>query len=124
MSKQNLSVAEASLNLEVIENLYDLDFRGAEERKMVEDFIRAHPELMPLLQEAHEVVRTYFPDASPFLDIAGLYDGPEHYYIVVNIRTTLKAKEAVERRAELDDNWLFPLPYNKRKIFDIGLYFV
>jgi hypothetical protein len=125
MSKQNAPVADAPVSLENIEKLYDLDFRGPEARKMVEDFMRAHPELVPLLEEAYEVMRSYLPDATPFIEMSGLYDGPDYHYITVFVRTAMEAKEARKRFREMDDNWFFPLPYDDvRKYFGTDIYYL
>lgn len=124
MNKQNAPVADAPINLDNIAKLYDLDFRGPENRQMVEDFIRANPELVPLLEEAYETMCSYFPDAVPFIEMSGLYEGPKYYYITVFIRTAMEVKEANKRFREMDDNWFFPLPYSLRKYFGTDIYFI
>jgi hypothetical protein len=121
MSKRT-PVADAPISLENIEKLYDMDFRGPEERKMVEDFIRANPEIIPLLEEARELVHKYFPDDSPFLEMGGLYDGPKYHHVVVEIPTKLRYEEASARMDEIIENWIFPMPFDLRQKIDIGYH--
>jgi hypothetical protein len=99
-----------------------MDFRGPEERKMVEDFIRANPEVIPLLEEARELVHKYFPEDLPFLEMGGLYDGPKYYHVVVEIPPKLDYKEASARMDEITDTWFFPMPLDLRKKIDIDYY--
>jgi hypothetical protein len=122
MSKRNAPVADVPVSLDNIEKLYDMDFRGPEERKMVEEFIRANPEIIPLLEEARELVHKYFPDHSPFLEMGGLYDGPAYHHVVVEIPTKLPHKEAWVQFEELGQNWLYLLSPDLRRKFDVGFY--
>jgi hypothetical protein len=52
-----------------------------------------------------------------------LQEGPENQYLVAYIRLKMKGKDAVVPGREID-NWLFLLPPELTKKFDIDTYFL
>ncbi|MDF0552111.1 hypothetical protein [Kamptonema sp. UHCC 0994] len=88
--------------IEQIEKLYTL-----RERSEVLKFLDNHPFLVPVLLEAPENIRDYFPDNSLILDMAidPESSSPDDDKLVLLIATDIDADESVERLWELDNAW-------------------
>lgn len=88
--------------IEQIEKLYTL-----RERSEVLKFLDNHPFLVPVLLEAPEKIRDYFPGDSLILDMAidPESSSPEDDRLVLLIATDIEADESVDRLWELDNAW-------------------
>lgn len=87
-------------DIESLERLYT--FREPTE---VLQFLEKYPFLVPLLLEAHEHIRHYFPDSPLFLQYV---PDPEIDYsqLVVYIATDLEPEEATDTLDQFDDWWV------------------
>ncbi len=73
--------------------------------KEVSDFLSDNKYLLPLLIEAHDRIRDYFPTEILFLEVATDPDEVGEKELVIYICTSQKPKEAVEKLDRLDENW-------------------
>lgn len=88
--------------IEQIEKLYTL-----RERSDVLKFLDNHPFLVPILLQAPDKIRDYFPDNSLILDMAidPESSSPDDDKLVLLIATDIDADESVDRLWELDNAW-------------------
>jgi hypothetical protein len=101
------TVRVPSVLLHVIEQLYTLTHRD-----LVLRFLNEHVSLVPLLIEAYGQIEVHFPPSRLFLDVvtdpevagdeAGERDSEE---LILSIATQLDVQEALDRLAQLDNDW-------------------
>ena len=102
MAETTLNIPEA--DIEKIQHLYTFQDREPGE---VLQFIENYPFLIPLLLEAPEKIREFFPDA--FLKLKVDID-PESYSkesneLVLLIKSDIDPEESVDILEQLDDRW-------------------
>lgn len=73
--------------------------------KEVSDFLSDNKYLLPLLIEAHDKVRDYFPTEILFLEVATDPDEVGEKELVIYICTGQKPKAAIEKLDMLDESW-------------------
>ena len=98
--QENVSSSAVSREIEGLRTKYD--FRDKEE---VTSFIRANPQLEPMLFEALEPIRTVFPESQLYLEV---FHNPEYQdsnQLVINISTGLSVKEALTELDKIDRGW-------------------
>ena len=69
------------------------------------NFLQHHRFLLPLLLEAYEPIRTHFPDAQLFLEVATDPESMAAPELVLSIAPTCPPEEAVDRFLELMETW-------------------
>ncbi len=103
MLKPHENIASSSTALQEIERLRKkYEFRDKEE---VTSFIKANPQIEPLLFEALEPIGAVFPDSPLYLEV---FHNPEYQdsdQLVINISTGLEVKEALEELDKIDRGW-------------------
>lgn len=92
------ATAEASIN--ELEQLYT--FRKPEQ---VFEFITRHPELVPLLMEAHSKIGQHFPGAELFLRMFNDPETTNNANLLILIGSKYDSKETLKRLDQLDDDW-------------------
>jgi hypothetical protein len=113
------TVRVPSIQLHLVEQLYTFV-----QRDRVLRFLNEHAFLVPILLEAYGQIEVHFPPSHLFLDVvtdpevaadeAGERDSEE---LVLSIATRLDVKEALDRLAQLDNDWwLAALPRAEGKL--------
>ncbi len=87
-------------DIELLEQLYT--FRG---RTEVLQFLAKYPFLVPVLLEAPEKIRQYFPDSGLFLEVIPDPETPDWVHLVLSILMKLDPDDAVDGLNQLDWNW-------------------
>lgn len=93
------AIAISQADIEALEQLYT--FRGQSEL----EFLTQHPFLVPVLLEAPEKIRHYFPDSQLFLKVIPDPEIPDWVHLVLSILMKLDANDAVDRQNRLDMEW-------------------
>lgn len=106
------TVRVAAAQVEALDRLFTFTCRLSVQRFVVE-----HPFLVPLLVEAYEQIRSYFPSALLYLDVVsdpetgGDAPGSDTEQLVLSIMTDLGVDEAMDMLDCFDhDWWLGALP--------------
>ncbi|MEH2280962.1 MAG: hypothetical protein V7K90_06400 [Nostoc sp.] len=94
------AVSISPADIETLEQLYT--FR---ERTEVLEFLDKHPFLIPVLLEAPEKIRHYFPDSQLFLEVVPDRETIDWVQLILSILMKLDPHEAVARLHQFDDNW-------------------
>ncbi len=100
--EENLASSHAAVSLQIERLRKRYEFRDKEE---VSGFIKANPQLEPLLFEALEPITAVFPASQLYLEI---YHNPEYQdsnQLVINIATELSVKEALKELDKIDRGW-------------------
>ena len=72
------------------------------------NFLREHPYLFELLEEAHDKIKEYYDeDTHAFLEITSDYEGEGFRELFVRIETSLPVKEALSILDRFDEEWWF-----------------
>lgn len=108
MTDTALSIPQA--DIEALEQLYT--FRG---RTEVLQFLEQYPFLVPVLLEAPEKIRHYFPDSQLFLEVVPDAEIIGWVLLVLSILINLDPYDAVDRLNQMDMNWWVHTPYEVRK---------
>ncbi len=87
-------------DLKTLENLYT--FR---EQAKIYEFLDQHPFLVPVLLEAPDKIRHYFPDSQLFLEVLVDPESIDWIQLALSILVKIHPHEAVSRLHQLDDNW-------------------
>ncbi|WP_250125351.1 hypothetical protein [Chroococcidiopsis sp. CCMEE 29] len=110
MTDTAISIPQAEV--ESLEQFYT--FRG---RNEVLQFLDRHPFLVPVLLEAPEKIRHYFPDSQLFLEVERDPEIIDYVKLVLSILMKLDPNEAVARLNQLDWNWGLHNSYEVRSKF-------
>ncbi len=94
------AVSIPHVDLATLEQLYS--FRG---RTEVLQFLDHYPFLIPVLLEAPEKIRRYFPDSHLFLEVVPDPEIIDYVQLVLSILMKLDPHEAVKRLHQLDENF-------------------
>ncbi len=86
--------------LQLLERLYS--FRR---RAEVLGFLEKYPFLAPLLLEAYDRIRTYFPDSLIFLEVVADPEANGDYQLVASVAVDLDPDEALENLEQFDEDW-------------------
>ncbi|HID61453.1 MAG TPA: hypothetical protein EYP49_01715 [Anaerolineae bacterium] len=86
--------------LQLLERLYT--FRR---RVEVLGFLEKYPFLAPLLLEAYDRIRIYFPDSPLFLEVVTEPEANDDYQLVVSVAIVLDPDEALESLEQFDEDW-------------------
>ncbi|NER35560.1 MAG: hypothetical protein F6J93_16470 [Oscillatoria sp. SIO1A7] len=86
--------------VETLEQFYSLP-----ERAEVIQFIDKFPFLLPVLLEAPEKIRRYFPEEPLVLKVVRDPEIADYVQLVLSILTTLEPMEAVDRQNQLERYW-------------------
>lgn len=113
---QHTTIKLAAPQIESLQKAYII-----RDKDEVFEFIESHPYLLPILLEAPEKIRRYFPDEK--LGLGVVYD-PEivnYVHLVLSIDlTNLDPYEAMDKEDELYENWLRKLsPQVRDKFYSI-----
>lgn len=73
----------------------------------VADFIRTHPFLIGLLENAHSKIQVLFNFSSLFLEVIDDPDFPDNTHLTLFISTNLDVEEALERLNQLKKTWWY-----------------
>lgn len=87
-------------DIESLEQLYT--FRG---RTEVLEFLDKHAFLVPVLLEAPEKIRHYFPDSQLFLEVVPDAEIVDWVLLVLSILMKLEPYDAVARQNQFDMDW-------------------
>jgi hypothetical protein len=98
MTDTAISIPQAEV--ESLEQFYT--FRG---RNEVLQFLDRHPFLVPVLLEAPEKIRHYFPDSQLFLEVVPDAEILDWVLLVLSILINLDPNDAVDRLNQIDMNW-------------------
>ena len=98
MTDTAVSIPQA--NIEALKQLYT--FRGYTE---VLQFLEQYPFLVPVLLEAPDKIRHYFPDCQLFLEVSIDPEIIDYVLLVLSILMNLDPDEAVNRLHQLDKDW-------------------
>ena len=96
----NTAITISQTDIELLEQLYT--FR---EQIEVLEFLDKHPFLIPVLLEAPEKIRQYFPDSQLFLEVVPDVEIIDLVLLILSIRINLDPNDAVDRLNQLDWNW-------------------
>lgn len=110
MTDTAVSIPEAEI--EALEQLYT--FRG---RTEVLQFLEQYPFLVPVLLEAPEKIRHYFPDSQLFLEVSIDPEIIDYVQLVLSILMKLDPDEAVDRLHQLDKDWSWGLSHQVHQQF-------
>lgn len=94
------AVAIAKADVEALERSYT--FREPNE---VWEFLAKYPFIMPVLLEAPDKIKHYFPDSKLFLEVVPDPEIIDWVSLVLSIHTTLDPDDAVDRQNQLDTDW-------------------
>lgn len=108
MTDTALSIPQADITQ--LEQLYT--FRG---RTEVLQFLEQYPFLVPVLLEAPEKIRHYFPDSQLFLEVVPDAEIIDWVLLVLSILMKLDPDEAVDRLNQMDMEWWVHTSYEVRK---------
>lgn len=78
-------------------------------------FLKEHPSLHPVLQEAPDRIHEFFPDSQLFLEI---YFDPElddEYQLILGVPITLEAEKAIDQMKKLRRDWWLDQPFEARR---------
>jgi hypothetical protein len=93
-------IDEVEDDLETLKRIYT--FQSGPE---VVKFLNAEANLVPLLKEAYDEIRKYFPSAVLILDILIDPEATDEKELAILIRTSLHPDEALDRLDLLDEEW-------------------
>lgn len=110
MTDTTISIPQT--DIELLEQLYT--FRG---RTEVLQFLAKYPFLVPVLLEAPEKIRQYFPDSELFLEVEQDPQVIDWIMLVLSILMKLDPDDAVDRLNQLDWNWGLHNSYQVRSKF-------
>ena len=96
----NTAISISQPDIELLEQLYT--FR---EQIEVLEFLDKYPFLIPVLLEAPEKIRQYFPDSQLFLEVVPDVEIIDLVLLILSIRINLDPNDAVDRLNQLDWNW-------------------
>ena len=96
----NTAISISQTDIELLEQLYT--FR---EQIEVLEFLDKHPFLIPVLLEAPEKIRQYFPDSQLFPEVVPDVEIIDLVLLILSIRINLDPNDAVDRLNQLDWNW-------------------
>ena len=85
-----------------IESRYSLADKGA-----VWQFLFAHPDLAPILLEAHDLLQKRLPEARVELRVIREPERPDWSQLIAAARTSLSVDQALDLLEKLDEDW-FP----------------
>jgi len=91
--------ATPQANIQFLEQTYRL-----RERSEILRFLNQYPALMPVLLEAPDKIRRYFPSSQLFLQVVLDPELIDWVKLILSIRITLNPKEAVDKQNPLDKN--------------------
>ncbi len=111
-SKKPAPVIIPKTEIEAIERSYTL-----REKTEVIQFLENHPFLVPVLLEAPEKIRYYFPDEELFIQVDYDPENINYVQLVLSILTKITPDDAVDRLNKLDKNWSLSLSYQVREKF-------
>jgi hypothetical protein len=94
------AIAIAQTEVEALERSYTL-----REPQQVWEFLAKYPFLVPVLLEAPEKIKQYFPDSKLFLEVVPDPEIIDWVPLVLSINTTLDPDDAVDRQNQLDKDW-------------------
>jgi hypothetical protein len=75
------------------------------EQDEVVQFLAQYPFLIPVLLEAPEKIRQYFPDSQLFLEVVPDAEVIDWVQLVLSILTNLEPYKAVNKLHQLDRDW-------------------
>lgn len=110
MTDTVISIPQA--DIEALEQFYT--FRG---RTEILQFLDRHPFLVPVLLEAPQKIRHYFPDSGLFLEVEQDPEVIDWMMLVLSILIRLDPDDAVDRLNQLDWNWGLHNSYEVRSKF-------
>lgn len=96
-------------DIEALEQAYT--FRGKDE---IWQFLAKYPFLVPVLLEAPDKIRNYFPDSQLFLEVDIDAEVIDWMKLVLSICMKLDPDEATKRENQLDKQWWLDQPYEVR----------
>src|SRR5687768_182782 len=94
-----------------------------QDRKRVLAFLEQHSSLQPLILEAHDEIRKYFPDSPLTLEVLADPEFPANPQLVLYIVTRLHADEALGVLDQLDETWWFGAMHRAGDQFSINLQY-
>ncbi|MBN3951160.1 MAG: hypothetical protein HWQ38_33705 [Nostoc sp. NMS7] len=94
------AVSISLADIQTLEQLYT--FR---ERTEVLEFLDKHPFLIPVLLEAPEKIRHYFPDSQLFLEVVPDPEIIDYVLLVLSILMKLDPDDAIARQKQMDLDW-------------------
>ena len=100
MTRNGMSQRSAARQTTVLEPFYRL-----RDRAQVLGFIQQHTFLVPLLLEASEPLRKYFPGSEAFLEVVTDPEVIGDRELVVSVLTDLDPGEAVPKLKRFDKDW-------------------
>ena len=71
-------------------------------------FLSGHPHLQPLLDDAHQQIRVYFPDSPCCLEVIHDPEATGRRQLALLIRTPLAVPAAFKKLKEFDNSWWLP----------------
>jgi len=104
------AVSMSQADIESLEQVYT--FKG---RTEVLEFLDKHPFVVPVLLEAPEKIRHYFPDSQLFLEVVPDAEIIDWVLLVLSIMIKIDPYDAVNRLDQMDMNWWVHTPYEVRK---------
>ena len=106
----NTAISISQTDIELLEQLYT--FR---EQTEILEFLDKYPFLIPVLLEAPEKIRQYFPDSQLFLEVVPDVEIIDLVLLILSIRINLNPDDAVNQLNQMDMNWWVHTPYEVRK---------
>lgn len=85
------------------------------EQDEVVQFLAQYPFLIPVLLEAPEKIRHYFPDSQLFLEVVPDAEVIDWVQLVLSIQMKLDPYEATAREKQLDQDWWLGVPHEVRQ---------
>jgi len=93
------------------------------EPNIVKEYLVSNTFLRPILEEAAEKIRNYFPSSPLVLEVISNPEEEDDTYLVLFIKTNLAPFNAVEQLNRLDEEWFLSLPAKLKQSLSINLEF-
>jgi hypothetical protein len=110
------AVSISQSDIQVLEESYTL--RG---RTDILQFLDKYPFLLPVLLEAPEKIRQYFPDSQLFLEVVPDAEIIDWVHLVLSILINFNPYDAVQKLNQIDWDWGIHNSYEVRSKFFITL---
>jgi hypothetical protein len=87
-------------------------------------FVSTHPDLIPVLLEAHEVMKEHFPSSEIMLKISPGREEAEEDQLFAYILTSYPVDEALAKLDAIDETWFLNRATQVKDRFNFNLAFV
>ncbi|MFA5646303.1 MAG: hypothetical protein WDA18_08120 [Candidatus Ratteibacteria bacterium] len=90
---------------------------------IVQEYLNSNKLLYPILTEAADKIKHFFPESSLFLEVISNPEEESDTHLVLFIKTDLPPVEAIEKLDQLDEEWFLNFPADIMNNLSINLEF-